>query len=89
MPPKRRYQTNPQPTLTQEAADQLVREGIEATLRAERERVRLEATRAGGPAGGPAAAPVARECTFAEGLCYWFEKMESTFEISECAEGRK
>ncbi|GKC18510.1 putative reverse transcriptase domain-containing protein [Tanacetum coccineum] len=49
-----------------------VREGIEAALRAERERVRLEATRAGGPAGGPAAAPI-----------------ESTFEISECAEGRK
>ncbi|GKC89151.1 putative reverse transcriptase domain-containing protein, partial [Tanacetum coccineum] len=77
-------------------------EGIEASsLEAERERVRLEATRA----RGPAAAPVARECTFAEflkcgptqfhgtegavGLCHWFEKMESTFEISECAEGRK
>ncbi|GJU90952.1 putative reverse transcriptase domain-containing protein [Tanacetum coccineum] len=105
MPPKRRYQTNPQPTLTQEDADQLVREGIEAALRAERERVRLEATRARGPAGVPAAAPVARECTFAEflkcgptqfhrtkgavGLCHWFEKIESTFEISEYAEGRK
>ncbi|GKD31276.1 hypothetical protein Tco_1242054, partial [Tanacetum coccineum] len=105
MPPKRRSQTNPQPTLTQEAADQLVREGIEAAIRAERERVREEANRAGGPAGGPAAAPVARECTFAGfmkcgptqfhgtegavGLCQWFEKMENTFEISECAEGRK
>ncbi|GKA86241.1 hypothetical protein Tco_0807952 [Tanacetum coccineum] len=67
--------------------------------------VRIEATRAGGPAGGPAAAPVAQECTFAgfmkcgptqfhgtEGfvrLCQWFEKMENTFEINECAEGRK
>ncbi|GJX17325.1 putative reverse transcriptase domain-containing protein [Tanacetum coccineum] len=47
-----------------QAVDQLVRNGIEAAIRAERERVREEATRAGGPAGGPAAAPVARECTF-------------------------
>nr|GEW88362.1 hypothetical protein [Tanacetum cinerariifolium] len=36
-----------------------VREGIEAAIRAEQERVREEATGAGGPAGGPAAAPVA------------------------------
>nr|GEY08525.1 putative reverse transcriptase domain-containing protein [Tanacetum cinerariifolium] len=50
MPPKRRSQTNPQPTLTEEAVDQLVRDGIKATIRAERERVRMEATRAGGPA---------------------------------------
>ncbi|GJT61453.1 putative reverse transcriptase domain-containing protein [Tanacetum coccineum] len=105
MPPRRRSQTNPPPPLTQEAVEQLVRDGIEAAIRAERERVREEATRAGGPAGGPAAAPVARECTFtgfmkcgptqfhgtegAVGLCRWFEKMENTFEISECAEGRK
>nr|GEX84967.1 hypothetical protein [Tanacetum cinerariifolium] len=34
-------------------------------IRAERERVRREATRAGGPAGGPAAIPMARECSFA------------------------
>ncbi|GJS43777.1 putative reverse transcriptase domain-containing protein [Tanacetum coccineum] len=56
------------------------------------------------PAGGPTAAPVTRECTFvgflkcgptqfhgtegAVGLCRWFEKIENTFEISECAEGR-
>nr|GEX36675.1 putative reverse transcriptase domain-containing protein [Tanacetum cinerariifolium] len=64
MPPKRRSQTNPQPTLTQEAADQLVRDGIEAAIRAERERVRMEATRAGGLAGGPSAAPMAQECSF-------------------------
>ncbi|GJS58245.1 putative reverse transcriptase domain-containing protein [Tanacetum coccineum] len=97
MPPKRRPQTNPQPPLTQEAVDQLVRNGIEATIRAERERVREEATRAGGPAGGPAATPVARECTFTgfmkcgptqfhrtEGaieLCHLFDQMESTFGI--------
>ncbi|GJR62706.1 hypothetical protein Tco_1504868 [Tanacetum coccineum] len=56
-------------------------------------------------AGGPAAALVAQECTFAGfmkccpmqfhetegavGLCRWFEKMESTFGISEYAERRK
>ncbi|GKE02511.1 putative reverse transcriptase domain-containing protein [Tanacetum coccineum] len=91
-----------------EADDQQVREAIEAVIRAERERVRIEATRAGSPgslARGPTAAPVARECSFAGfmkcgptqfhgtkgavGLCHWFEKMENTFEISECAEGRK
>ncbi|GJX87282.1 putative reverse transcriptase domain-containing protein [Tanacetum coccineum] len=59
MPPKRISQTNPQPTLTREAADQLVREGIEAALRAEQERVRMEATRAGGPAGVLVVAPFA------------------------------
>ncbi|GJV38010.1 hypothetical protein Tco_1410487 [Tanacetum coccineum] len=67
---KRRSQTNPQPTLTQEAVGQLVRNGIEAAIRAEQERVREEETRAGGLAGGPAGglvtAPVARECSFAE-----------------------
>nr|GEW52656.1 putative reverse transcriptase domain-containing protein [Tanacetum cinerariifolium] len=93
-----RSQTNPQPTLTQEAVDQLVRDGIEAAIRDERERVRMEATRAGGPARGPAAAPMARECSFigfmkcgptqfhgtegAVGLVRWFKKMENTFEIS-------
>nr|GEU47723.1 hypothetical protein [Tanacetum cinerariifolium] len=64
MPPKRRSQTNPQPTLTQEAVDQLVRDGIETAIRDKRERVRMEATRAGGPAGGPVAAAMARECSF-------------------------
>nr|GEV77975.1 hypothetical protein [Tanacetum cinerariifolium] len=71
----------------------------------ERERVRMEATRAGGPAGGPVAAPMAQECSFTgfmkcgptqfhgtEGairLVRWFEKIENTFEISGCAEGKK
>nr|GFA81999.1 hypothetical protein [Tanacetum cinerariifolium] len=64
MPPKRRSLTNPQPTLTQEDIDQLVRDGIEAAIKDERERVRREETRAGGPAGGPAAVPMARECLF-------------------------
>nr|GFA54932.1 reverse transcriptase domain-containing protein [Tanacetum cinerariifolium] len=64
MLPKRRSQTNPQPILTQEAVDQLVRDGIEAAIRVKRERVRMEATRAGGPAGGLTAALMARECSF-------------------------
>nr|GEW84788.1 putative reverse transcriptase domain-containing protein [Tanacetum cinerariifolium] len=66
-------------------------------IRDERERVKREETRAGGPAGGLAAAPMARECSFsgfmkcgptqfyetegAVGLVRWFEKMENTFEI--------
>ncbi|GKB56209.1 putative reverse transcriptase domain-containing protein [Tanacetum coccineum] len=61
MPPKRRSQTKPQHPLTQEAVNQLVRDGIKAAIRAKRERVREEETRAGGPVGGPTAAPVARE----------------------------
>nr|GFA11607.1 hypothetical protein [Tanacetum cinerariifolium] len=101
MPPKRRSQTNPQPLLTQQAINQLVREGIEAAIKVERERVREKATKAGGPAGGP----VAQECTFTGfmkcgptqfhstegvvGLYRWFERIESTFRISECAERRK
>nr|GEV44674.1 putative reverse transcriptase domain-containing protein [Tanacetum cinerariifolium] len=69
MPPKRRSQTNPQPTLTQEDVDQLVRDGIEAAIRDERERFyRTEG---------------------AVGLVRWFEKMENTFEISDCAKGKK
>ncbi|GKA32104.1 hypothetical protein Tco_0718471 [Tanacetum coccineum] len=59
MAPTRRSQTNPPPPLTQEAGDQLVRNRIKAAIRVERERVKEEATRAGGPAGGP----VAQECT--------------------------
>ncbi|GJT20466.1 putative reverse transcriptase domain-containing protein [Tanacetum coccineum] len=73
MPLKRRSQTKPPPLLTQEAVNQLVQDGIEAAIRAKRERVREEATKDGG----------------AVGLCRWFKKMESTFGISECAERRK
>nr|GEW38641.1 hypothetical protein [Tanacetum cinerariifolium] len=105
MPPKRRSQTNPQLTLTQEDVDQLVQDGIAAAIRDERERVRREATRTEGPARGPMTAPIARECSFAGfmkcgptqfhrtegavGLVRWFEKMENTFEISKCMEVRK
>nr|GEV86689.1 putative reverse transcriptase domain-containing protein [Tanacetum cinerariifolium] len=105
MPQKKRSQTNPQPILIQEDVNQLVRDRIEAAIRAERQRVRMEAKRVGGHAGGPAAAPMARECSFtrfmkcgpiqfhgnegAIGLVHWFKKMENTFEISECAKGKK
>nr|GEY19581.1 hypothetical protein [Tanacetum cinerariifolium] len=105
VPPKRRSQTNPQLNLTQEDVDQLVQDGIAAAIRDERERVRKEATRAEGPARGPVTEPIARECSFASfmkcgptqfhgtegavGLVRWFEKMENTFEISECSEVRK
>nr|GEZ42532.1 putative reverse transcriptase domain-containing protein [Tanacetum cinerariifolium] len=79
--------------------------GSPPAIKDERERVRLKAARTGGPARGPAAAHMARECSFTEflkcgptqfqgtegaiGLVRWFEKMENTFEISECVEGKK
>nr|GEX39361.1 putative reverse transcriptase domain-containing protein [Tanacetum cinerariifolium] len=105
MPPKRRSQTNPQLTLTQEDVDQLVQDGIATAIRDERERVRREATRAEGPVRGPVTTHIARECSFAGfmkcgptqfygtegavGLVRRFEKMENTFEISEYAKVRK
>nr|GEU64737.1 putative reverse transcriptase domain-containing protein [Tanacetum cinerariifolium] len=79
-----RSQTNPQLTLTQEDVDQLMQDGIAAAIRDERERIRREATRAEGPARDPF-----HETEGAVGLVRWFEKMENTFEISECAEVRK
>nr|GEW65511.1 hypothetical protein [Tanacetum cinerariifolium] len=73
MPPRRRSQTNPQPPLTQEAFNQLVRDRIKTTIRAKRERVREEATRAEG----------------AVGLCRWFKRTKSTFGIRlEVANGK-
>nr|GEX45635.1 putative reverse transcriptase domain-containing protein [Tanacetum cinerariifolium] len=69
MSPKRRSQTNPQLTLTQEDVDQLVQDGIAAAIRDEHERFHVTEG--------------------AVGLVRWFEKMENTFEISECAEVRK
>nr|GFC56574.1 hypothetical protein [Tanacetum cinerariifolium] len=94
MPPKRRSQTNPQLTLTQEDVNQLVQDGIATAIRDERERVRREATRAEGPVRDPMTAPIARECSFASfmkcgpmqfhgtesavGLVRWFKKIEST-----------
>nr|GEU66934.1 putative reverse transcriptase domain-containing protein [Tanacetum cinerariifolium] len=78
---------------------------IEAAIRDKQERVKREATRAGGPARGPVTVPMAQDCSFVGfmkcgptqfhgtegvvGLVRWFEKMENTFEISECAKGKK
>nr|GFC86219.1 putative reverse transcriptase domain-containing protein [Tanacetum cinerariifolium] len=64
--------------------DQLVQDGIAAAIRDERERVKREATRAKGPVRDPF-----HGTEGAVGLVRWFEKMENTFEISECAEVRK
>nr|GEY16114.1 reverse transcriptase domain-containing protein [Tanacetum cinerariifolium] len=102
---KKKTRTNPQLTLTQKHVDQLVQDGIVAAIRDERERVRREATRAEGPVRDLVTAPLARECSFASfmkcgptqfhgtkgaiGLVRWFEKIENTFEISECAKVRK
>nr|GEW02699.1 retrotransposable element Tf2 [Tanacetum cinerariifolium] len=100
------WDTQPfEPRGSPQDVDQLVRDGIEAAIRDERERVRMEATRAGGPARGPTTASMAQECSFAgfikcgptqfhrtKGaveLVRWFEKMENTFEISKCAKGKK
>ncbi|GJZ91889.1 hypothetical protein Tco_0663954 [Tanacetum coccineum] len=62
MPPKRSSRGDPPPQLTQDTVNRMIQESVEAAIRAERERVRNEANRA----GGPNVAPVARECTFAD-----------------------
>ncbi|GJY51189.1 putative reverse transcriptase domain-containing protein [Tanacetum coccineum] len=62
MPPKRSLRGNPPPPLTQDTVNRMIQESVEAAIRTERERVRNEANRA----GGPNVAPVARECTFAD-----------------------
>ncbi|GKB41438.1 putative reverse transcriptase domain-containing protein [Tanacetum coccineum] len=75
-----------------------------AAERARQANVKNDASRSG-PVRGQDTAPAVRECTFAgfmkcnptvfrgvEGaveLRRWFEKTESVFEISECAEGKK
>nr|GEY51666.1 putative reverse transcriptase domain-containing protein [Tanacetum cinerariifolium] len=85
MPPKRRTQTNPQLTLTQEDVDQLVQDGIAATIKEERERVRREATRAEGPARDPMTSPIARECSFAGFMkCGPTHCGERGYKSSEC-----
>ncbi|GJT95293.1 putative reverse transcriptase domain-containing protein [Tanacetum coccineum] len=60
MPPKRSLKGNPPPPLTLETVNHMIQECVEAAIRNERERVRNESNRA----GGPNVAPVARECTF-------------------------
>nr|GFA00759.1 hypothetical protein [Tanacetum cinerariifolium] len=102
---KKKIPNQPSTHLTQEDVEQLVQDGIEAAIIDKRERVRMKATRAGDLAEGPVAAPMARECLFtgfmkcgptqfhktkgAVGLVRWFKKMENTFEINECAKGKK
>ncbi|GJR54515.1 putative reverse transcriptase domain-containing protein [Tanacetum coccineum] len=91
MPPKRSSRGDPPPPLTQDTVNRMIQESVEAAIRAERERVRNEANRA----GGPNVAPIARECTFADfmkcspttfrgnegavGLIRWIEKTESGY----------
>ncbi|GKE02094.1 hypothetical protein Tco_1390077 [Tanacetum coccineum] len=90
---------------TRDAAPILAMDDDDVAVAKDPQPLESQANRAGGPAGGPAAALVAQECTFAGfmkccpmqfhetegavGLCRWFEKMESTFRISEYAERRK
>ncbi|GJX60744.1 hypothetical protein Tco_0292134, partial [Tanacetum coccineum] len=62
MPHKRSLRGNPPPPLIQDTVNRMIQESVEATIRTERERVRNEANRA----GGPNVAPVARECTLAD-----------------------
>ncbi|GKF61349.1 hypothetical protein Tco_0181403 [Tanacetum coccineum] len=62
MPPKRSSRGDPPPPLTQDTVNCMIQESVEAAIRAERERVRNEANRA----GGPNVAPATRECTFAD-----------------------
>ncbi|GJU86180.1 hypothetical protein Tco_1293726 [Tanacetum coccineum] len=96
MQPKRSSRGDPPPPLTQDTVNRMIQESVEAAIRAERERVRNEANRA----GGPNIALVARECTFADfmkcspitfrgnegavGLIRWIEKTEMVFTVSKC-----
>ncbi|GKF79427.1 hypothetical protein Tco_0234995, partial [Tanacetum coccineum] len=57
MPPKRSSRGDPPPQLTQDTVNRMIQESVEAAIRAERERVRNEANRT----GGPNVAPIARE----------------------------
>ncbi|GKD99331.1 hypothetical protein Tco_1387315, partial [Tanacetum coccineum] len=98
MPPRRAR------PLTQAAIDQLIQQRVDATIAAERERVR-NARPVEGPAQGPVTATPARECTFTGfmkcnpinfhgnegvmGLVRWIEKTEMVFSNSNYAEGNK
>nr|GEY35861.1 putative reverse transcriptase domain-containing protein [Tanacetum cinerariifolium] len=74
----------PEPRGSPQDVDQLVQDGIASAIRYECKRVRREATRAEGLVRDPF-----HETKGAVGLVRWFEKIENTFEISECAEVRK
>nr|GFC11026.1 hypothetical protein [Tanacetum cinerariifolium] len=101
MPPRKSTRKNPPPPLTQDTVNRMIQESVEATIRAERERVQNEANRA----EGPNVAPVARECTFADfmkcnpvtfrgnegavGLIRWIKKTEMVFTVIKCTEATK
>ncbi|GJW89221.1 putative reverse transcriptase domain-containing protein [Tanacetum coccineum] len=79
MPPK-------SASMTQAAIRRMIKESVDAAIAAERARqanVRDNAS-GSGPVRGRDTAPVVRSA-----LVGWFEKTESVFEISECAEGKK
>nr|GFC32340.1 hypothetical protein [Tanacetum cinerariifolium] len=98
IPPRKSTRGNPPPPLTHDTVNRMIQESVEATIRAERERVQNEANRA----EGPNVAPVARECTFADfmkcspitfrgnegavGLIRWIEKTEMVFTVKAKAE---
>ncbi|GJY56023.1 putative reverse transcriptase domain-containing protein [Tanacetum coccineum] len=72
--------------MTQAAIRRLIKESVDAAIAAERERqakVRNDASGSGPVRGRDTAPAVSVE------LRRWFEKTESVFEISECAEGKK
>nr|GEU49485.1 putative reverse transcriptase domain-containing protein [Tanacetum cinerariifolium] len=90
--------------LTQAAIRRMIKENVNTAERARQANVRNDA-RGSRPIRGQDAAPAVCECTFAgfmkcnptdfQGtkgateLKRWFEKTESVFKISECAEGKK
>ncbi|GJZ56764.1 putative reverse transcriptase domain-containing protein [Tanacetum coccineum] len=91
--------------MTQAAIAKLVSDEVAKALAEDRATRNATGAGGIGNAGGPERAQQARDCTFSsfmkcgptqfhgkEGaieLCRWFEKMESTFGISECAERNK
>ncbi|GJW53416.1 putative reverse transcriptase domain-containing protein [Tanacetum coccineum] len=91
--------------MSQAAIAKLVSDEVAKALAADRATRDATGAGGAGNAGGPERAQQARDCTFSsfmkcgptqfhgkEGaieLCRWFEKMESTFGISECAERSK
>ncbi|GJX10142.1 putative reverse transcriptase domain-containing protein [Tanacetum coccineum] len=91
--------------MTQAAIAKLVSDEVAKALAADRATRDATGAGGAGNAGGPERAQQARDCTFSsfmkcgptqfhgkEGaieLCRWFEKMECTFGISECAKRNK
>nr|GEZ52704.1 putative reverse transcriptase domain-containing protein [Tanacetum cinerariifolium] len=103
MPPRKSIRGNPPPPLTQDTVNRMIQESVEAAIRAERERERVQ--NEANCAEGPNVAPVARECTFADfmkcstitfrgnegaiGLIRWIKKTEMVFTVSKCTEANK